>query len=349
MKALREALHRAKPQQESECWYRIGRNYLRRELAKEAEQAFAKAPDHFPSMYQLAKLMVRSERAQPARDLLEKLRERYPRSIKINALSAQADEALGNDQNAKKFRDLIERSSSELVLDSVFDMLEPTRDLYGAGRRFRAAQRLFESGNPSGAQEKLNEAIELDWREEFVMAAAGIAVQTGDRAADDNEKQGQADRAIELIEGQIARTGAVPKQLEPLGAALWLKGDRDEAAAQWQRSAAMRPTANVHAKLASYYQVQGDEESARSHRSRANQIAGTEAFRGDRLAEAATLLQTAVQLDPENAAAWYYLGEVLRTRNKKKEAIEAYQRCLQLDPEHGRAHLGVERVAAAEN
>jgi len=65
-------------------------------------------------------------------------------------------------------------------------------------------------------------------------------------------------------------------------------------------------------------------------------------------------LTLALQWDPSNAEAWYYLGRAKYNENRFEEAIQAFQKCLELHPRHvlagdglGLSYSGLNRSAEA--
>jgi protein O-GlcNAc transferase len=58
-----------------------------------------------------------------------------------------------------------------------------------------------------------------------------------------------------------------------------------------------------------------------------------------RLKEAEEALQRVVSLDPRHAAAAYHLGKVMRSRGRRADAVMAFQRSLELDSKNLDAHL----------
>jgi len=62
-------------------------------------------------------------------------------------------------------------------------------------------------------------------------------------------------------------------------------------------------------------------------------------LRAGRLKEAEEALQRVVALDPRHAAGFYHLGRTLRSRGRRSDAVVAFRRCLELDPRNIDAHL----------
>jgi tetratricopeptide (TPR) repeat protein len=91
-------------------------------------------------------------------------------------------------------------------------------------------------------------------------------------------------------------------------------------------------------KLAELYERRPDSRSiAKHHRTLAHEEAGVAAYRNGRLDEALAQLQRSVDLSPDSARAWFYLAESHRARGQHPEAARAYETCLRLSRNHGRA------------
>jgi Tfp pilus assembly protein PilF len=67
-------------------------------------------------------------------------------------------------------------------------------------------------------------------------------------------------------------------------------------------------------------------------------------FRQTRLVEAQAALRESVKIDDEYPHAWFYLGEIGRYMGDSQAARDAYDRCLELNPDHGRALVARERI-----
>ena len=68
-----------------------------------------------------------------------------------------------------------------------------------------------------------------------------------------------------------------------------------------------------------------------------------EAYREGRLEEAEALLKKAIELNPQDAAAYNSLGTTLYYQKRYEEAIRSYEKAIELNPEavsytHLRAH-----------
>jgi cytochrome c-type biogenesis protein CcmH/NrfG len=66
-------------------------------------------------------------------------------------------------------------------------------------------------------------------------------------------------------------------------------------------------------------------------------LAGIERLDSNQPVVAMEALTEATARDPGSAAAWHFLGEAYRAQGRTADARAAYDRCLALDPNHGRA------------
>ena len=93
-------------------------------------------------------------------------------------------------------------------------------------------------------------------------------------------------------------------------------------------------------KLALHFEKTGDTRAARRNHAMAYLAAAHEVFWNKKPAEAQEPLEKALEYDPEIAQAWYYLGEIHRLQRNTDLARKAYDRCLSIDPNFGRAITG---------
>ena len=327
----------------SETWYRIGRIELRRERPNEAEAAFRRAGAFAPAMFQLAKLFVRTSRADQALPIVEWMLGNAPNDLQTLLLRAQVARALRDSQAVQEFNERAERGDELLDLDRTFDLLTRTRSQYGVWRMYKDANDLEQSHNsmnPSVLQresELLREANRLHWLEITVPPLARIEIQLG-----------RTDAAIKLLEKQFERAGEAPETLERLGDAVFSKGEHQKAQQIWERAAAMRSGGErrrLHQKLGVLYERQGDQVAARNQRAHVHHTSGLAAFRSNEVEQAGSDFARAVELNPELAHSWFYLGKVQSVLGQTRDARNAYERCLKLDPEHGRAHAGLAQLS----
>ena len=51
-----------------------------------------------------------------------------------------------------------------------------------------------------------------------------------------------------------------------------------------------------------------------------------------------------ININPNDADSWYYLGSILFRENKLNEALDAYQKAVQINPKHFEAYNSLGRV-----
>jgi tetratricopeptide (TPR) repeat protein len=341
--AYRQAVERSRAGSAAESWYRLGRIHLQNEQPVEAAEAFAMAGDtHFPSVYQRARILVRSGRAADAAPLIDRLAAGHPHDLLVWQLRAQADEALGHKEAAAEARDSIERAERTLQLDDAHGGLVKAREAIGFGRELARAFADRSAGRIDTSAERLARLALGEIRRQnrdpsFVQDAAAVQLELG-----------HPELTRQLMERQIQQEGfPTARAWELLGAAEYFQNRPRRAWEDWGHAVLMQPDGVDHYKLSQVAKQDGNELLFRKHLGLAHQFSGLELFRSDHLAEAADRLQQAVAVDPALADAWYYLGESERLRDRRSSATAALQRCLKLNPVHGRARAALERLAGS--
>jgi tetratricopeptide (TPR) repeat protein len=321
----------------SSCWYCIGLNLLREEKVTEAESAFRTARDFFPADYELARILVRSGRAEEAVPILDRLIVIQPKTQKFYQLRARAAQALGDSEAVADFREQAERASERLPSDGITRFLKTLSREHGLERWYQEGQDLVQKGHFFEAAQLLHRALSVEWHPNAADSLITAELELG-----------HADEAIRILDEAFARYGPTPQWLVALGDAHLLKGNRKQAKLSWERAARIRIDEQAHERLAKYYNENGDKKQSTRHRALALHAEGREAFRKNQLDIAFAAFRKAVELAPQQAHSWYYLGECLRFLKKPDSARKSYRRCLQIDPNHGRALRSIERLASSQ-
>ncbi|MCP4814503.1 MAG: tetratricopeptide repeat protein [Planctomycetaceae bacterium] len=119
-----------------------------------------------------------------------------------------------------------------------------------------------------------------------------------------------------------------------------------ERAADYRSSRFLDTNMRVHEKLMMVYEKNGETDKA----SRQEGLMGLEkailAWNRNEVRTAMIELNQAVELVPDSAVAWFYLAETRRLLGDERGAAEAYEKCLQLQPQHGRARRGIMLLGA---
>jgi tetratricopeptide (TPR) repeat protein len=124
-------------------------------------------------------------------------------------------------------------------------------------------------------------------------------------------------------------------------------GDDATATALRERAAAMAPSPQLHRRLAEECERRGDEAAARHHRARAHFHLGKAAYRRNRLEDALREFREAAVHDDRHVATWYRAGEMAYHLGRRAEAVEAFRRVADLEPDHERALRWLDLLATA--
>lgn len=312
------------------CWYQIGRCFLRQEDSENAAAAFRRIPEFPPAAYQLARLLSRSEHPAEAIPILERQLEQLPNSLKLIQLRRYVAEAMDDSELAAQLQDREERAEYQLSLEYGQSFITMFAGRYGIQRLLSKAVEFKSSGTLEQRKAVFDEVLGIirdnqlwQYRPVF-LAAAHVEFGLGNL------------EEVEKLIAEIRRhsqDGADLLELE--GMVLAKYGRVDDAVSVWKRAVAMSPTISVINEILKSESVSEDE--ARGFRAAAKMITALDTFRSNRPEDARPDLEEAVQLDPSQAGAWYYLGEIERLAGAIDKAAVAYSKCLELDPTHGRA------------
>ena len=155
---------------------------------------------------------------------------------------------------------------------------------------------------------------------------------------------GQAERTLLLLDELKPLASETPWTLQLRGEALFQLQKPQLAQNAWERSLALRPTPDVHQRLALYFENLGESEQATWHRAKAHHLMGLKHYLTNHVDPAHQEFQTAVDLDPSLALSWYYLGETHRLKGEASLAQSAYEKCLELNEHYQRARISLERL-----
>ena len=338
----------ADPQAAARCWYCIGRNELRNapvvkppgddagiedKHVDKAESAFREAGDFLPAQRQLAHLLIRSNRASEAMAILDRLVARHPNEVTFYQLRARARDSLGDSIGAQRDQDRATQSTDVLPSDMVTHRLQLQSSQFGLGRHLEECRNLMRSGHLAEAARRLEGYVAMDSRVPILSLLWQCEIQ-----------HGHAQQALELIQQVEETMGIGPERISAMGNAQLLLGRADQAVAHWQRAASFKLFVEPHFELIRHFERQGDATRVKFHRARMLFAEGVYAWRENQLEPARFKLVQSLENDPGQPHAWYYLGDTLRVQGKSEEARVALERCLNLQPHHGRARASLDHV-----
>jgi tetratricopeptide (TPR) repeat protein len=316
------------------CWLNIGQDWLREENVPEGIEALRKAPDIPRAKFLLARVLIRSGRAKEAIILLDDLLGGSPGMVEYNQMKSWAEAELADQEAAREFYDRSLRSQQQVPKwDPVYQEVLKRRQTTGS-------QAWHEKSLQLEAQGKLPEAIEWSRR-------AFQAFWTEDRAQQRAKLEllsGNPGEAIALMEDCVKRVGASAKTLDIIGVASVELRDNARARRAWEQAIELEPTPNLYAKLAEMCRMAGDARQMRKYLSLGQYQTGKEAWLNNDMQIALEHFVNAVALYDGHAHTWFYLAETRRLLGDAAGAEVAYRRCLQANPDHGRALRGLERL-----
>lgn len=315
----------------ADCWYYIGRNRLRLGETDAARAAFQRAGDLPGAQYELALLDAEEGRTGEAQAMAKRLAEAHPEAYPPVGLLYRLARRRGEDREAQLLADSFTRRPRPLPtpfdheVDWVFDLA----NRLGRNRLMQEARREAEAGRLPSAEKHLRAALEAGWTPEIADKLAGVLLAQGHRA-----------EGLELLMGATARGRASPELLWRLGQAQGEAGQPLRAMESWERASRMTtgPAASdLLQDLAERTNQSGRVDQGRQVTARARLARSIGLLDAGRPREALTEARGATEADPNLAEAWFNLGEALRQTGQSVEASHAYERCLQLNPDHGRA------------
>lgn len=311
------------------CWYHVGRNLMREEQVQAAEATFRRIEGFAAADYYRGRLLIEQKRLDELPPIFERLNQAVPNSLHVQMLAMLAARASNSPQAEEFHTRLAERGSDSLALADHWDYMEPIRTRYGVGVSLEQMNLAADSGDWRKAAQIFEAVIRTNEPDQTVfmlVQGADMKLQAGDAVG--------AQQVLESLERLRAPT---PDALHFLGLALNNQGQLSGARTVWERSVQMRPSAATYERLADLLESSDDAKAANQFRALASQVSGIEAFRANKLDIARSELEKSVTLADDQHRTWYYLGEALDALGERGMAADAFRRCLDLNPQHGRA------------
>src|SRR5262249_8746364 len=121
-------------------------------------------------------------------------------------------------------------------------------------------------------------------------------------------------------------------------------GPPQQARLAWQKAIDLQPDDELHQRLADWCTQAGDRASANRNQALAKFYQAKGAWLKDDLPAAKEQLQAVSRTLDDHAPTWFYLAETLRFLGDETASREAYEHCLRINPDHGRALRGLARL-----
>jgi len=326
------------------CWLHIGMNYLRLEEIESAEKALRRARRIPEAKMLLSRLLIRTGRANQALPLLDELSQQFPEAHDVDLMKSYAASEQGDRRVARRLQELALRHANTIPTGSGPESIawidadgavQSHLDHYGWRRRLAEARTLDRDGQTDEAIRIVEEVLESRW------SPTGVVL-----LADLYRRSDRPQTAVELLDDAVKRVGATPQILERLADAHAVAGQAKDALDLWETAAQWQPTPELHRKLAQMYAQAGDVSLAKRHRGLQEFRSGVDALQRNRLDEGHLALDQAVAMVPDHVSAWFYLAETCRFLDRQGQAEHAYRKCLELNPDHGRALRGLGYLSA---
>jgi tetratricopeptide (TPR) repeat protein len=306
------------------CYFRIARNALRLDDVAAAESAFAKAPTLPVARCARARFLIRTGRAAEALPILTQLREEIGLDIHTEMATARACRELNLPREEALAVQRAERARRRFEMTDHSTRLDAIRMRYGL-----SAELLTLSRRPAEAASGLDRFfadVPFDFMENLFSTGVRLDLMA---------KRPQA--ALERLD-QLATRMDLPPELKRLrGIALAEAGQHDRAIEQWTQVNELQPSAETHRALAELLAHRGEPAREREERAKAQLQQAVDAYHADDLKAALTELEALQSISPDDPRLWYYLGLTRSALDGGDDARQAFSRCLELNPRHGRA------------
>jgi len=318
----------------SYCWLNIGQDRLREENLPAAIDALKKAQGIPKAKFLLSRLLIRSGKSDQAVVLLDQLLRDHPQVGEYHQMKSWAEAELGNTDQAQDSYDRSLRAPQPISKwDPTYQEVLRRRKAMGSEAWHEKSRMLETQGQLAEAANWSRKAVDAFWAEDRVQQLAKLELLTG------NPRQ-----AVALAEDCVRRVGASAQTLDIIGVASANLGDYEKARRSWERAIEIEPTPNLFQKLAELSRMRGDSREVQRYQALEQYQLGKQAWLTNDLVTARAHLEKATSMFDGHAHSWFYLGETLRLLGDSSGAEAAYQRCLRINPDHGRALRGLERL-----
>jgi tetratricopeptide (TPR) repeat protein len=318
-------------------WLGIGEDFLREENVPAAIEALRHADDIHMAKFLQARVLIRSGRAPEAVNLLNDLLSKDPDVLDYNQMMSWAQAALGNQVAAQDYYERSLRSGRTMnkMYPTYYSEVLKRRNAIGINALMESSLRLQAEGNIQEALKTDSKALKICWTERGANIQAKLELLAG-----------HPKEAINMAENCIGRVGASAQNMETIGLAFHQLGDTDKACRALEQSAELEPDPQLYKTLASWTD---DLQLKQRYEAREQYLLGKQAWLTNGLTTAGLTtardhFEKAVALLDDDPYIWFYLAETRRYLGDAAGAEAAYRRCLQINPDFGRALRGLDRL-----
>lgn len=317
----------------------MGQNHLRDENPDLAEEAFRLAASDLPmAKYELARILFRKSDFDEAEAMLVDVLTDFPQASRVKLLLAEIAVAKQNQNRATNFRvdgtEITERLPTPFVTEK--NRLGSTIGSYGFEKDIRSALQLLAHNRMDSAKAELQRLQEIQWSPNIHSALVDIAIQ-----------QNLFDDAVKLIEEEIELSGPTTLWLSRLGNVRMMAGNMPGAVEAWKLGVEIRNDMSVEKCLVAlfrHYEQEGEVEEAKKFQFQLQIETARRAIKEGDAQKAIDEMGQAIVSFPDSAEAHYLLGKGHRLNLEHQLAAAAFEKCLMLMPNHGRAIRELEIV-----
>lgn len=313
------------------CHYFVGRNLLRTGDSSAAEAEFRAGDKLAANRYELARLAMRREDLNQAEPLLRGLKpaDTLQEHLALYRLARERDDARMAAVESDRARYALVKLPTPF--DEEAKRIVDVTKMLGTSRVWATCRERIEQGDLTGAERLLQESAQPIPGAEELRAEIELG-------------RNHIPEAVELLRKVEAANGPTARLAARQGDFWATAGDFRQAQTAWKRALELEAGADLkhvqHALADSYAQT-GEPDRSRYHRARGHDLVGRDILRAGGATDAVRYFQAAVEQDASLVSGWFGLGEAHRLRGAAAEAIPAYQACLKLQPDHGRARAAL--------
>ena len=290
---------------------------------------------------QLAQVLLFQGESTAADKILTDLQRKMPNAWRVYHLLSQAADADQDTVTAERFREISDLLSGQITspLTDARERLVPHYESLSIRGLQRRALSVLQNAGPNAAEAMLQAFTPLPWDPATEDLASDIAAIRGDSS-----------QQLEHLQSVIQRDGPTTYRLLRQSFALLGAGQQDDAIAALEQAAHLDNETSFSAvidamqQLADIENTAGNQERANTWRARALLQQSRQLLVAGAVPNALTAVTESTQLNASDARAWYLRGELEQLTGRDGAAIESYEKCLQIRPNHGRAQSRLQRL-----